>query len=94
MWMKREQPPKPGHPESSLEEATQRISLGRHLTLGLGCRGHSGALGEWGLEIPQLSFPSFPRWQLEMECINPKKQRKKKSYKNSGIIILRSCKVS
>lgn len=29
-----------------------------------------------------------------MECINPKKQRKKKSYKNSGIIILRSCKVS
>ncbi|XP_017654115.2 copine-2 isoform X2 [Nannospalax galili] len=30
---------------------------------------------------------------LEMECINPKKQRKKKSYKNSGIIILRSCKI-
>lgn len=31
--------------------------------------------------------------QLEFECINPKKQRKKKNYKNSGIIILRSCKV-
>ncbi|XP_004843239.1 copine-2 isoform X1 [Heterocephalus glaber] len=30
---------------------------------------------------------------LELECINPKKQRKKKSYKNSGIIILRSCKI-
>ncbi|XP_058383858.1 copine-2 isoform X2 [Diceros bicornis minor] len=31
---------------------------------------------------------------LEFECINPKKQRKKKSYKNSGIIILRSCKIN
>ncbi|XP_036737004.2 copine-2 isoform X3 [Manis pentadactyla] len=32
--------------------------------------------------------------QLEFECINPKKQRKKKNYKNSGIIILRSCKIN
>lgn len=64
----------------------------RHLALGLGCGGNSGA---WkGLETPQLSLPSFPWCQLEMECINPKKQRKKKGYKNSGIIILRSCKVS
>ncbi|XP_069353891.1 copine-2 isoform X2 [Eulemur rufifrons] len=31
---------------------------------------------------------------LEFECINPKKQRKKKNYKNSGIIVLRSCKIS
>uniref|UniRef100_A0A8C0K183 Copine-2 n=1 Tax=Canis lupus dingo TaxID=286419 RepID=A0A8C0K183_CANLU len=31
---------------------------------------------------------------LEFECINPKKQRKKKNYKNSGIIILCSCKVN
>uniref|UniRef100_A0A674AIY6 Copine II n=1 Tax=Salmo trutta TaxID=8032 RepID=A0A674AIY6_SALTR len=31
--------------------------------------------------------------QIEFECINPKKQKKKKSYKNSGIIILKSCKV-
>uniref|UniRef100_A0A6I8N303 Copine-2 n=1 Tax=Ornithorhynchus anatinus TaxID=9258 RepID=A0A6I8N303_ORNAN len=30
---------------------------------------------------------------LELECINPKKQKKKKNYKNSGIIIVRSCKV-
>uniref|UniRef100_A0A6I8PAZ7 Copine-2 n=1 Tax=Ornithorhynchus anatinus TaxID=9258 RepID=A0A6I8PAZ7_ORNAN len=29
---------------------------------------------------------------LELECINPKKQKKKKNYKNSGIIIVRSCK--
>uniref|UniRef100_A0A8I3W2T9 Copine 2 n=1 Tax=Callithrix jacchus TaxID=9483 RepID=A0A8I3W2T9_CALJA len=32
--------------------------------------------------------------QLEFDCINPKKQRKKKNYKNSGIIILRSCKIN
>ncbi|XP_030897461.1 copine-2 [Leptonychotes weddellii] len=31
---------------------------------------------------------------VEFECINPKKQRKKKNYKNSGIIILRSCKIN
>lgn len=32
--------------------------------------------------------------QLELECINPKKQKKKKNYKNSGIIMVKSCKVS
>uniref|UniRef100_A0A8D2JAD8 Copine-2 n=1 Tax=Varanus komodoensis TaxID=61221 RepID=A0A8D2JAD8_VARKO len=31
---------------------------------------------------------------VEFECINPKKQKKKRSYKNSGIIIVKSCKVS
>ncbi|XP_005997254.1 copine-2 isoform X2 [Latimeria chalumnae] len=31
--------------------------------------------------------------QLEFECINPKKQKKKKNYKNSGIIIVKSCKI-
>ncbi|XP_072100751.1 copine-1 isoform X1 [Mobula birostris] len=30
---------------------------------------------------------------IEFECINPEKQRKKKSYKNSGIIRVRSCKI-
>ncbi|KAK9392926.1 copine-2-like, partial [Crotalus adamanteus] len=29
---------------------------------------------------------------VEFECINPKKQKKKRSYKNSGIIIVKSCK--
>lgn len=43
---------------------------------------------------PKLSFSFSYVFQLEFECINPKKQRKKKNYKNSGIIILRSCKVS
>lgn len=37
---------------------------------------------------------SVPFRQVEFECINPKKQKKKKSYKNSGIIILKSCKVN
>ncbi|MBN3321041.1 NLRC5 protein, partial [Atractosteus spatula] len=32
--------------------------------------------------------------EVEFECINPKKQKKKKSYKNSGIIILKSCKIA
>uniref|UniRef100_U3FX88 Copine-2 n=1 Tax=Micrurus fulvius TaxID=8637 RepID=U3FX88_MICFL len=31
---------------------------------------------------------------VEFECINPKKQRKKRSYKNSGIIIVKSCKIT
>ncbi|XP_075016902.1 copine-2 isoform X3 [Calonectris borealis] len=31
---------------------------------------------------------------LELECINPKKQKKKKNYKNSGIIIVKSCKIT
>ena len=32
--------------------------------------------------------------QLEWEAINPKKKKKKKSYKNSGTIALNSFKVS
>uniref|UniRef100_A0A8B9KEN1 Copine-2 n=1 Tax=Astyanax mexicanus TaxID=7994 RepID=A0A8B9KEN1_ASTMX len=32
--------------------------------------------------------------EVEFECINPKKQKKKKNYKNSGIIILKSCKIT
>ncbi|NXP16604.1 CPNE2 protein, partial [Scytalopus superciliaris] len=31
---------------------------------------------------------------LELECINPKKQKKKKNYKNSGIVIVKSCKIT
>ena len=32
--------------------------------------------------------------QIEFPCINPKKQAKKKHYKNSGIVYLTSCSVS
>ncbi|XP_043937341.1 copine-2 [Protopterus annectens] len=31
---------------------------------------------------------------LEFQCINPKKQKKKRNYKNSGIIVLMSCKIA
>ncbi|XP_067853881.1 copine-2 isoform X1 [Heptranchias perlo] len=32
--------------------------------------------------------------EVEFECINSKKQKKKKNYKNSGIIVVKSCKVT
>lgn len=35
----------------------------------------------------------FLSLQVEFDCINPKKQKKKKNYKNSGIIIVKLCKV-
>ncbi|KAL7978715.1 hypothetical protein Chor_013204 [Crotalus horridus] len=38
------------------------------------------------------SPPQFEK--VEFECINPKKQKKKRSYKNSGIIIVKSCKIT
>lgn len=31
--------------------------------------------------------------QMEFECIHPEKKQRKKSYKNSGIISIKSCKV-
>nr|XP_030708182.1 copine-2-like [Globicephala melas]XP_030708183.1 copine-2-like [Globicephala melas] len=50
-------------------------------------------IGEFQTSVSQMceARDGIPR---EFECINPKKQKKKKNYKNSGIIILRSCKVS
>lgn len=56
---------------------------------GLGAQGRLSPQGDPGVSISVSSCVA----QLEFECINPKKQRKKKNYKNSGIIILRSCKV-
>ncbi|XP_017168221.1 copine-2 isoform X1 [Mus musculus] len=49
-------------------------------------------IGEFQTSVLQMS-EARDGVPLEIECINPKKQRKKKSYKNSGIIILRSCKI-
>lgn len=66
------------------------------LPLGPHCRMGSGAQGRVSPHrSPKLSssFSSCVS-QREFECINPKKQKKKKNYKNSGVIILRSCKVS
>ncbi|XP_024900387.1 copine-2 isoform X2 [Pteropus alecto] len=50
-------------------------------------------IGEFQTSVSQMreARDGIP---LEFECINPKKQRKKKNYKNSGIIILRSCKIN
>lgn len=64
--------------------------------MGQRCGVDSGAQGRVSPHgSPKFSFFfSSGVAQREFECINPKKQRKKKNYKNSGIIILRSCKVS
>uniref|UniRef100_A0A8C0IAY9 Copine-3 n=1 Tax=Bubo bubo TaxID=30461 RepID=A0A8C0IAY9_BUBBB len=50
-------------------------------------------IGEFQTSVARMceAQDAFP---LELECINPKKQKKKKNYKNSGIIIVKSCKVS
>ncbi|XP_059940542.1 copine-2 isoform X3 [Mesoplodon densirostris] len=49
-------------------------------------------IGEFQTSVSQMceARDGIPR---EFECINPKKQ-KKKNYKNSGVIILRSCKIN
>lgn len=39
------------------------------------------------------SLPPLRRLQVEFDCINPKKQKKKKNYKNSGVIVVKLCKV-
>ena len=78
------------------EPALGGLLGGGVLTLGQCCRIGSGAQGRVSpCRSPRLSssFSSCVA-QREFECINPKKQKKKKNYKNSGVIILRSCKVS
>eukprot|EP00063_Salmo_salar_P029663 XP_014004498.1 PREDICTED: copine-2 isoform X3 [Salmo salar] len=49
-------------------------------------------IGEFQTTVNKMS-EAQNSLEIEFECINPKKQKKKKSYKNSGIIILKSCKV-
>lgn len=72
---------------------SKKASWRRHATPGRCCGGDSEVQRRVSPQAgPEVSFS--PSSQLEFECINPKKQRKKKNYKNSGIIILRSCKVS
>ncbi|XP_052651751.1 copine-2 isoform X5 [Harpia harpyja] len=50
-------------------------------------------IGEFQTSVARMceAQDAFP---LELECINPKKQKKKKNYKNSGIIIVKSSKVT
>lgn len=33
-------------------------------------------------------------FQVEFDCIHPEKQKKKKGYKNSGVVSVKTCKVS
>uniref|UniRef100_A0A7N6C509 Copine-2 n=1 Tax=Anabas testudineus TaxID=64144 RepID=A0A7N6C509_ANATE len=47
-------------------------------------------IGEFQTTVAKMSEAQN---SVEFECINPKKQKKKKNYKNSGIIIVKSCKV-
>ncbi|KAM9228308.1 copine-2 isoform 4-T4 [Leptosomus discolor] len=50
-------------------------------------------IGEFQTSVARMceAQDAFP---LELECINPKKQKKKKNYKNSGIVIVKSCKIT
>ncbi|CAL8259959.1 unnamed protein product [Merluccius merluccius] len=48
-------------------------------------------IGEFQTTVTKMSQANSS--EVEFECINPKKQRKKKNYKNSGVIVLRSCKI-
>ncbi|KAF3689149.1 Copine-2 [Channa argus] len=49
-------------------------------------------IGEFQTTVAKMS-EAQNSVEVEFECINPKKQKKKKNYKNSGVIIVKSCKV-
>ncbi|KAK3548829.1 hypothetical protein QTP70_020720 [Hemibagrus guttatus] len=50
-------------------------------------------IGEFLTTVTKMSEAQNSQ-EVEFECINPKKQKKKKNYKNSGVIILKSCKIT
>ncbi|XP_069509555.1 copine-2 isoform X1 [Ambystoma mexicanum] len=50
-------------------------------------------IGEFQTSVLKLCEAQDGR-SVEVECINPKKQKKKRSYKNSGIIIVKSCRIA
>ncbi|XP_078256416.1 copine-2 [Rhinoraja longicauda] len=50
-------------------------------------------IGECETTVTKLSEAS-DSVEIEFECINSKKQKKKKTYKNSGIIVVKSCKIT
>uniref|UniRef100_A0A672ZIU1 Copine-2 n=1 Tax=Sphaeramia orbicularis TaxID=375764 RepID=A0A672ZIU1_9TELE len=50
-------------------------------------------IGEFQTTVAKMS-EAQSSVEVEFDCINPKKQKKKKNYKNSGIIILKSCKIT
>ncbi|MEQ2218425.1 Copine-2, partial [Xenoophorus captivus] len=50
-------------------------------------------IGEFQTTVSKMS-EAQNSVEVEFDCINPKKQKKKKNYKNSGVIIIRSCKIA
>ncbi|KAM7396198.1 hypothetical protein PAMP_019255 [Pampus punctatissimus] len=50
-------------------------------------------IGEFQTTVSKMS-EAQNSVEVEFDCINPKKQKKKKNYKNSGIIIVKSCKIT
>nr|XP_020442919.1 copine-2-like [Monopterus albus] len=50
-------------------------------------------IGEFQTTVARMS-ESQNSVEVEFDCINPKKQKKKKNYKNSGVIIVKSCKIA
>ncbi|KPP64704.1 copine-2-like [Scleropages formosus] len=54
--------------------------------------GGNDFIGEFFTTVAKMTKAQNSR-QIEFECINPKKQKKKKSYRNPGVIIIRSCMV-
>ncbi|KAG7468686.1 hypothetical protein MATL_G00145620 [Megalops atlanticus] len=50
-------------------------------------------IGEFQTTVSKMS-EALNSQEVEFECINPKKLKKKKSYKNSGMIVLKSCKIT
>ncbi|XP_078249417.1 RNA-binding protein 12 isoform X8 [Pogona vitticeps] len=56
------------------------------------CDGSHDLIGTFETNLSQLQNASGSS-PVEFECIHPEKKRKKKSYKNSGIVRVKSCKI-
>uniref|UniRef100_A0A8C9V3J8 Copine II n=1 Tax=Scleropages formosus TaxID=113540 RepID=A0A8C9V3J8_SCLFO len=55
--------------------------------------GGNDFIGEFFTTVAKMTKAQNSRQVERFECINPKKQKKKKSYRNPGVIIIRSCMV-
>uniref|UniRef100_A0A7N6BLF5 Copine-3 n=1 Tax=Anabas testudineus TaxID=64144 RepID=A0A7N6BLF5_ANATE len=54
--------------------------------------GSHDLIGSFTTTVSDLQKPSVSS-MVEFECIHPEKQKKKKSYKNSGVVYVKSCKM-
>ncbi|XP_077597851.1 copine-2 isoform X2 [Stigmatopora nigra] len=88
--------------KGSITITAQELSDNRIITLTLSGRkldkkdffGKSDPYLEFHKQGEDDKWMLVHRTEVEFECINPKKQKKKKNYKNSGVIILKSCKIT